>query len=422
MKSLTLALLLMTFFSCTQRSTQESNTATQTTFEIDIKTTDGFIESVQKYLLASSDMKDYSGYEVNGKLVFDNNAGFKIFSFTQTFDEYKYNTAFSIVLNAVGAGHDIANSSNVLSLVDELLKPSGLTYALYVGEFVPSLDFQQDGSTDFILEDEHLYRDNFVSHKQVVLYNGKNELFSTQIIAASDYTQTFIEEGTEGLSGIKSEMTITSGNLPEILVRKQENVTVGNSAGDNMGIPLDYTLSWQWHNAKNPEESEWKTAVKVNYEKSIDLMSSLTKKRTKLTEAIDEEYGYAVVENCQNGGTDFLFFEKYQEGNNMYYIKQDNYDDVGSYIAFSATDRGNESMVVILARVEKFDWNKTGHPEISGAETTKLFIRKFLSTYDLQVELIKFEIDDTGFEFVYTFEPESYTYIECNFSHMEEAQ
>lgn len=378
-------------------------TDTLATQPIDTSSDESFIASICNFRKKKEVLTP--GFEISGNTLLSGPGGFKIYNFTESSDDYNLNTKYAITLNQFDPITDIQSGKDVFTQLTELLTENELPFALYEGNFEPTLDLQLDGSEDYILKDERLFRDNSFASSQVYIYDGLTGLIPTAIKAKSDFT-----ENEEGLVGIHETLEVKEQKkkYPKIFIHHESSVSYENATGGMDDFILKYKLSWQW----TPERSEWEpgewiTGLICDYSTCQEYVTSLTEKQTKLS---SEYEGFAIVEECFKGQPDFFQLSLYEDDFSSYYMTKDNTDDIGSTAILRVLASGSSTLIIFTARVEKFEANLNGAPHLT-LEIGKHIITKEVSAYDQEIEVHRYNDEDALY--YYTRNPGDYPYIEC---------
>jgi hypothetical protein len=370
---------------------------------IDTTSDEGFIQSICDF----RKQKEYTtaGFEISGTTLLSGPGGFKIYNFMESFDDYNLNTQYAITLNQFDSKTAIQSGKEVFIQLEDLLNKSQISYTLYEGNFEKTLDLKRDGSLDYILKDERIFRDNTFASERVYIYDGLNALLSTEIKATSDFT-----EGEDGLSGIKEKLEIKEQKkrYPLLTVHHESIINYENSKGGMEETTLKFRQSWQWTPTRSEwEPGEWLTGLICDYSACQELVSSLTEKQTKLS---SEYEGFAIVEECFKGQPDFFQLSLYEDDFSSYYVTKDNADDVGSTVVLHAIIQGTSTLILYTGRVEKFTANITGTPHFT-LDLQKHIITKEISAYDQEIEAHRY--NDENAVYYYTRNAGYYPYIEC---------
>lgn len=370
---------------------------------VDTSSDESFIISICDFRKKTESLTP--GFEISGTTLLSGPGGFKIYNFTESYDDYNLNTKYVITLNQFDPITDIQSGKDVFTQLTELLTKNDLPFALYEGNFETTLDLQLDGSEDYILKDERMFRDNTYASSRIYIYDGLTALIPTSIQTKSDFTDTEI-----GLNGIRESLEIKEQKkkYPKIFIKHEGIVDYENSSGGMDQFVLKYTLSWQWTPTRSEwEPGEWITGLTCDYSTCQDNISSLNEKQTKLS---SEYEGFAIVEECFKGQPDFFQLGLYEDDFSSYYVTKDNADDVGSTVVLHVVASGPSTLIVFTARVEKFEANLTGTPHLT-LEMGKHTITKEISAYDQEIEAHRY--NDENAVYYYTRNAGDYPYIEC---------
>ncbi|MBK7129996.1 MAG: hypothetical protein IPM74_17645 [Crocinitomicaceae bacterium] len=392
------------FFSCAGQSetsnSQPSDTTQVITDAPDTSSHEAFIESVKKFRMASE--QNSPGFEVSGNLFFEGSAGFKIYNFQESFDDYQLNIMFSIVLNGNTDFQNIQAGNDVFTQVPEWLNKNQIQATIYEGNFSTSYDFQKDNSKDFLLSSEKSFRDRIIASKKIVLFDGLNGLKNTEIMANSDYA---MNDGV--LDGHKEDFTFVEGGKKPATIYL-DHAQTGNLGGEGTNREIHYQLVWQWQNLKeNLGDSYWETGFRCTYESCIEQLEFFKTKRCQLSEGTD---GYFMKENCQNGGADYFQLVDHNYLLTSCIRKDDNNDDIGSdYLVTIFQDYTKYTLFFV--RSEKVDLNVNGYRDVLNE-----FTPYYITVYEEDSGIEKHETADGFGSATYTRFCESYNLMPCDYS------
>jgi len=303
-------------------------------------------------------------FEISAKCVLDK-GGFRIINFVETIGNYSYE--YGIVMNPLKKVSIENPEKETYVEVMQWINENKFNMSLYQGNFSPlSFDFKGEGANDFELVLDESYRTDISILRTIIVYDGKNGLEKTEIIARTNSTEN--ENGS--FSGIQEsfEFKQKGKNLPEIILTHKEN-DFKPDAGSQKGVGnFEYTLTRQWSEKGSWGEPEWITTFKGDYKNCQSAINEFTKPRYLLS---DEYEGYAIVENCQNGGPDHFVLNLFSDDlGNRYYVLGDNYDDIGSNILLAIFELEN-NYLLLFARNEKMESNTKGFRHIGNNISTQ---------------------------------------------------
>ncbi|NUM51495.1 MAG: hypothetical protein HUU48_10300 [Flavobacteriales bacterium] len=385
-------------FAC--NSSSEPNTANIIENRNTVNTPQQFLEWVKKERTEVE--KNTSGFEIEGEIFFINSdSSLVIYNFIETFDEWQLNCKYSICMGYEELVENISENEKYSALYNNI-REQGLNTTFFKGNFSHACDFLLDHSNDFLLTNEKFKGMETFTNEQIILYDGKNTLYPTQIKSQSNFhteNETTIPYVKEELKFIEKE-----GSPPTIFLshnsRSIYTETFLDDKYNEVKINLSYQLTWRW----SKENMVWETGLicTIPGNEKFEVYSS------KYTQLNESEEGYFVQENCQNGGVNFFQLKKYKTDLSDYYMITDNEDDVAYYAVLKLVNINDNNQLLLVARggESALESNRSGYPEI-GFPLLKWFIHREIDEDNRDI----FKI--TGINALYTDNPEKYKYNAC---------
>ncbi|MBK9190393.1 MAG: hypothetical protein IPM77_02240 [Crocinitomicaceae bacterium] len=339
-------------------------------------------------------------FEIKANCILDTGF-FRIINFVETMGNYSYE--YCIVMNPLEKVTIENPEKDTYIEVKQIISDNNFNMSLYEGDLAPIYyDLKGDGSEDYQLSLDESYHTDMHITQTIVLFDGKNGLEKTDIIARS----MCVAGEADDFSGIQENFVFKQKgkNLPQvILTHKEHDFKPDGTYQTGIGN-FDYTLTWQWTENSDWGAPEWETSFKGNYKNCMTAIDEFSKPRFLLSE---EYEGYAIVENCQNGGPDHFVLNPFSDdyGSN-YYVVGDNWDDVGSTVLLYIFEEETQ-YTLLFGRYEKFEANTGGYRHI-GYDTDIRFISKRGET-----DLEKHWGISTGPNSWYTVEMNKYTFVAC---------
>lgn len=377
---------------------EEQSTSDQTaTTSLDTSSAENFMQSLIEMRKVSHPEESFT---ISGNIVFEDGA-FRVVTFTEVFEPYSYE--YSIVLNPANVVTIENPDKDTYIEVKELLAGQNIKASLYHGILKPlEFDFTGDGFNDFQLSVNPDFHSEVNTTNTIILYKGGRNLETTGIMAKSSYSSG---ESDEEFNGFKEVMEFkpVRNALPKIILTHDEGGFVGPDGG--LLGKFSYQLTWQWsENKAEWGSAEWVTGFIGNYAKCQPVVDEFTRKRMVLS---DKYEGYAMEENCQNGGVNFFQLKPFESKQSDCYKWVDNEDDVGYYLLAYIFEREHD-YVMLFTRYEKFEANISGAPEVG-----RTMLVHYVSKRDAGSDLESHWGTENGSMALYTVEPEKYTTIPC---------
>lgn len=363
----------------------------------DTSSADAFINS----FIENRKAAHLTDFEITGNCILENGF-FRIVNFVETIGNYSYE--YCIVMNPKEKVLLENPDKDTYIEVQQILIDNNFNVSLYQGNLAPIYyDLKGDGSEDYQLSLDEGYHTDFNVTQTIVVYDGNNGLEKTEIIA-----HTMCSAGeADDFYGIQEnfEFKQTGNKLPKIiLTHKEHGYKPTETYQEGIGN-FEYKLTWQW--AKNSPwgEPEWNTTFEGNYIFCKELVAEFMQPRYVLS---DEYEGYAVLENCQNGGPNFFALSDYSdEYGNSYFILDDNEDDIGTNVLIAIMEQETQ-YTLVFGRYEKFEANVTGFRHIDEVYTNRYISKR--GTGDLENHWG----DGVGEGYLFTIDKDKYTYVSCN--------
>jgi hypothetical protein len=340
------------------------------------------------------------GFKIMGQVIYaSDDSSFVIANFTETYAESNLIRTYAVATNTPEKIELKDADKDSYIEVQSYLNSSSLVYNLFYGNFSQSFDFQLDGSNDFVLKDETNFRNEVTATEQIVLFDGSNKLTTTNIKASSIYSSG---GEWEGIVGKKETFQFKQEtDKPAIIILEHYNDDFLGEPDKQVRTQINYNLQWRWLKVTN----EWETGL-VCSDCGNSMISNFTDKLTFLTE---ENNGFVIYENCQNGGPNFFMLKKNKTELSDMYIVDDNEDDIGYITAIHIAEVDPFTKVLYIGRGEKIEANTIGNAEI-GPELSKWIVKNDPNIGDI----IRIKMGDNSVLSTYTNSPKNYKTIPCN--------
>jgi len=363
----------------------------------DTSSADAFINSFNENRKATHQ----TDFEITGNCILENGF-FRIINFVETIGNYSYE--YCIVMNPLEKVLLENPDKDTYIEVQQILIDNKLNVSLYQGDLAPIYyDLKGDGSEDYQLTLDESYQTDFHITQTIIIYDGKNDLERTEIIARN----IFVGGESDDFNGFQEnfEFKQTGKKLPKIiLTHKEHGYKPTETYQEGIGN-FEYKLTWQWSENSDWGAAEWITTFEGNYIFCKELIAEFMQPRYVLS---DEYEGYAIVENCQNGGPNFFALSDYSdEYGNSYFILDDNEDDIGTDVLVTIFEQENQ-FTLVFGRFEKMEANDKGFRHISNTYTNRYISKR--GTADLENHWG----DGVGEGYLFTIDKDKYTYVSCN--------
>ncbi|MBL7899091.1 MAG: hypothetical protein JNJ99_11205 [Crocinitomicaceae bacterium] len=378
-------------------STIQNNGDSISISAIDTSSVDAFIKTFTENRKSTHS----SDFKITGNCILENGV-FRIINFIETIGNYNYE--YCIVMNPqLKVTLENPDKDSYIE-VQQIITDNNFNMSLYQGNLAPIYyDLKGDGSDDYQLTLDESYNTDYHVTQTIVIYDGKNALDKTEITARSIYAVG----ATDDFSGSQESMEFKQKgkNLPQIiLTHKEHDFKPDESYQTGIGN-FEYTLTWQWSEKGAWGVPEWVTSFKANYKNCQTAVNEFSKPRFLLS---DEYEGYAVVENCQNGGPEHFMLNPFSDDQGSdYCVIGDNFDDVGSSVLLYIFEQETQ-YTLLFGRYEKFEANIKGYRHI-GFDTDLRFISK-RGEGDTENHWGTLQ----GSNSLYTVDMNKYNYITCN--------
>lgn len=344
-----------------------------------------------------------TGFTIEGEIIYASvDSNFVIANFTETYTESNYlRRKYAIATNTSEKIEILDVDKDCYIQVQSYLNSIGLVYNFFYGNFTQSFDFQGNGSKDFVRTDISNFRTDVNGVEQIVLFDGNNKLTPTNIIAHSNFSSG---GEWEGIVGQQETFKFKEENdKPALIMLEHYNDDFLGEPDKQVRTQINYILQWRW----SKESNEWETGLLCS-DCGNSMYSNFTDKLIFLTE---ENNGFVIYENCQNGGPNFFQLKKSKtELSEMYIVdNNENENDGGYETVIHIAEVDSNTKVLYVGKGEKMEANTNGNAEI-GSELSKWDVKNDTNNGDI----IRIKMGNYSVFNPFTSEPKKYKNIPCN--------
>lgn len=296
-----------------------------------------FIEAYTEMRKRDNSYKDV--FTINSKVRYTN-ANSSIISFIEILDNNTYE--YVLVFNPKEKYTQPLNDQAIYEEIAHSLMY--MKTNLFVGHLEQTIDVLNDGSQDYLLSRENSYSTTMNRVSKLLLFDGKSELKTTNVVAKSDFEAGICSFFT----GVREELLIDELTR-SMTIQRKENISPSGGCDAKELIQLSYDKVWI------VDQGNFDSIAKLNTP-MLDTLNQFINFPKKFTFIEDRDGKFIIPENLQNGGGSIYELSKYSTSKNTsIYIVKESADNAESYFVAGFKQVDQETAEIYLRPTKSKD-------------------------------------------------------------------